>query len=81
MNSSIPDFTDTDQALVASLLSRRYGKTVPLQLADSELQLDTAAPPVLLMNTSKNAPSLVNRKTCPPSPVPSGAGRLGTFDT
>lgn len=81
MDSTVPDFTEAEQALVASLLFRRYSKTVPLQLADNELQLDAAAPPVLLMNTSKNAPSLVNRKTCPPSPVPSGAGRLGTFDT
>lgn len=51
MNSSIPDFTDTDQALVASLLFKRYGKTVPLQLADSELQLNAASEKLTLCPT------------------------------
>ncbi len=37
---SIPDFTDTEQKLVSGLLLKRYAKLVPLQLADSELQLD-----------------------------------------
>ena len=35
----IPDFTEAEQKLVSSLLFNRYGKLIPLQLADSELQL------------------------------------------
>ena len=35
----ILDFTDTEQKLVSSLLLKRYGKILPLHLADSELQL------------------------------------------
>lgn len=37
---SIPDFTEAEQKRVSELLFRRYAKLVPLQLADSELQLD-----------------------------------------
>ena len=40
MNTTIPDFTDAEQKLVSASLFERYGKLVPLQLADSELQLD-----------------------------------------
>ena len=36
---SIPDFTEAEQKLVSGLLLKRYSKLVPLQLADSELQL------------------------------------------
>lgn len=36
----IPDFSETEQKLVSALLIKRYAKLVPLQLADSELQLD-----------------------------------------
>ena len=39
----IPDFTEAEQKLVSSLLQKRYAKLVPLQLADSELQLDPAS--------------------------------------
>jgi len=38
MNHTI-DFTDAEQALVTTLLLKRYGKLIPLQLADSDLQL------------------------------------------
>ena len=38
--TTIPDFTDAEQKLVSASLFERYGKLVPLQLADSELQLD-----------------------------------------
>lgn len=41
--TTIPDFTDAEQKLVSALLFERYGKLVPLQLADSELQLDALA--------------------------------------
>ena len=37
---SIPDFTDAEQKLVSGLLLKRYAKLVPMQLADSELQLN-----------------------------------------
>lgn len=37
--TTIPDFTDTEQKRVTTILFERYGKLVPLQLADSELQL------------------------------------------
>ena len=37
--NAIPDFTEAEQKLVAALLLARYSKLVPLQLADSELQL------------------------------------------
>ena len=40
MSTTIPDFTDADQKLVSASLFERYGKLVPLQLADSELRLD-----------------------------------------
>jgi hypothetical protein len=40
MNQVIPDFTETEQKLVSASLFERYGKLVPFQLADSELQLD-----------------------------------------
>lgn len=35
----IPDFTEAEQKLVSTLLLSRYGKLIPIQLADSELQL------------------------------------------
>ena len=37
--NDIPDFTETEQKLVSALVFKRYGKLIPLQLADSELQL------------------------------------------
>lgn len=36
---AIPDFSEAEQKLISGLLLKRYGKLVPLQLADSELQL------------------------------------------
>jgi hypothetical protein len=43
MSATIPDFTDADQDLVADLLRQRYGKSVPLELAESELRLDAGS--------------------------------------
>jgi hypothetical protein len=40
---SIADFIDSEHKLVSTLLFQRYGKLVPIQLADSELQLDPAS--------------------------------------
>jgi hypothetical protein len=40
MNNTIPDFTDAELKLVSASLFERYGKLVPMQLEDSELQLD-----------------------------------------
>jgi hypothetical protein len=37
--TAIPDFTDTEQKRVTTILFKHYGKLVLLQLADSELQL------------------------------------------
>jgi len=37
--NSITDFTDTEQKLTSTLLLKRYGKLLPIQLADCELQL------------------------------------------
>lgn len=42
--NQIPDFTDTELWVIRSAVTQRYGKTVELQLADSELKLDPAAP-------------------------------------
>lgn len=41
--TTIPDFTDAEQKLVSASLFERYGKLVPMQLADSELQLDAGS--------------------------------------
>lgn len=38
--TTISDFTDAEQKLVSASLFERYGKLIPIQLADSELQLD-----------------------------------------
>lgn len=43
MNLTIPDFTDAEQKLVSTALFERYGKLAPIQLADSELQLDASS--------------------------------------
>jgi hypothetical protein len=43
MDAPIPDFDAEEQRVVASVLLQRYGKIVPLQFADSELQLDPAS--------------------------------------
>lgn len=48
MGGPIPDFTAAEQELVAGLLVRRYSKPVPVQMADSELQLE-AAPGMLTL--------------------------------
>ena len=44
MTDRIPDFSDAERQLVASLLEQRYGRTVTMELADSELQLEPGAP-------------------------------------
>lgn len=47
----IPDFTEAEQKLVSGLLLKRYAKTVQLQLADSELQIDAASESLTLCPT------------------------------
>jgi hypothetical protein len=47
MNTTIPDFTDAEQKLVSTALFERYDKLVPLQLADSELQLHASSDELL----------------------------------
>ena len=37
--NTIPDYTEEEYKLASALLLKRYGKLIPLQLADSELQL------------------------------------------
>ncbi len=37
---SIADFTETEQQLISQILLERYGRLVPWQLAEAELQLD-----------------------------------------
>ena len=37
--TSIPDFTEAEDKRVSGMLFERYAKFVPIQLADSELQL------------------------------------------
>jgi hypothetical protein len=51
MNTTIPDFTDAEQKLVSASLFERYGKLVPFQLADSELQLDASSEELTLCPT------------------------------
>jgi hypothetical protein len=51
MTQTIPDFTDSELKLVSSSLFERYGKLVPFQLADSELQLDAASAEPTLCTT------------------------------
>jgi hypothetical protein len=48
---NIADFTDSEQKLVSTLLFQRYAKLVPMQLADSELQLDPASNELTLCPT------------------------------
>ncbi len=49
--TNIPDFTDVEHSCVNSLLFERYAKLVPLQLADSELQLGNDAARLTLCPT------------------------------
>ena len=51
MTIAIPDFTETELKLVSASLFERYGKLVPFQLADSELQLDAASEELTLCPT------------------------------
>ena len=43
---TISDFTDADRWVVETALGERYGKTVKVEPADSEIRLDPAAPEV-----------------------------------
>ena len=43
MTQPIPDFSDPEQKLVSAILLERYGKLVPIQLADSELRLGASS--------------------------------------
>lgn len=51
MITTIPDYTDAEQKLVSATLFERYGKLVPFQLADSELQLDASSEELTLCPT------------------------------
>ncbi len=51
MNVPVPDFSDSERELVVALLQERYDKTVPLELADSELKLDPARDDITLCPT------------------------------
>lgn len=56
--SAIPDFTEAEYKLAAALLFDRYGKLVPVQLADSELCSSAPTPRSLssvLRSTGTNA--------------------------
>jgi hypothetical protein len=41
MADKIPDFTDAETKLVNQTLFERYGRMVPLQVADAEIQLNS----------------------------------------
>lgn len=43
MSAGIPDFSEAELKQVTALLDQRYGRTVSLELADSELQLGADA--------------------------------------
>ena len=43
MTDGIPDFSDAERRRVTSLLEQRYGRTVAMELADSELRLEPEA--------------------------------------
>ncbi len=51
MAQTIPDFTDAEHKLVSGKLYERYGKLMPMQLADSELQLDELSDELTLYPT------------------------------
>jgi len=51
MAIAISDFTETELKLVSASLFEQYGKLVPIQLADSELQLDAASEELTLFPT------------------------------
>jgi hypothetical protein len=51
MTQTIPDFTDAEHKLVSGILFAHYGKLVPMQLADSELQLDELSNELILCPT------------------------------
>jgi len=44
MKSTTPDFTDSELKLANQTLFERYGRLVPLQVADAEIQLDPESP-------------------------------------
>jgi hypothetical protein len=43
-SAAIPDFNSAERWVIESALKERYGHIVPIELADSELQLDPDAP-------------------------------------
>jgi len=51
MNTAIPDFNESELKLASVTLFERYGKLVPFQLADSELQLDASSEDLTLCPT------------------------------
>lgn len=51
MSVSIPDYSDAERELVSKLLQERYGKSLSLEAADSELRLDPASEELTLCPT------------------------------
>ena len=51
MSAAIADFSDADRWVVETALKERYGSTVKIELADSELRLDPVAGDVTLCPT------------------------------
>jgi hypothetical protein len=48
---TVSDFTDADRWVVETALGERYGKTVKVEPADSEIRLDPTAPEVTVCPT------------------------------
>ncbi len=48
---AIPDFNSAERWVIESALKERYGRIVPIELADSELKLDPGAPVITVCPT------------------------------
>ena len=48
---AIPDFNSAERWVIESALKERYGRIVPIELADSELKLDLDAPVITVCPT------------------------------
>lgn len=49
--TKISDFTDADRWVVETALEERYGRRVPVEMADSEIKLDQASAEITLCPT------------------------------
>ncbi|MGP1677316.1 MAG: hypothetical protein ACTS6J_09185 [Burkholderiales bacterium] len=50
-NQTIADFNSAERWVIESALKERYGRIVPIELADSELKLDPGAPVITVCPT------------------------------